>query len=1129
MSSIPGPILVFRIDASAVSQLNTATQTAFNQVRAQSKAAADAAVADWQRMSAQLRASIGQNALSVSQVADAHKRIVATIDTQLTLLRQKDTLTKRELADLKAMTLERERQTDAIKRGQNVGVTLGTQSALGQVSFQTTQGIERIVDSLVNRYLGGAAGAFTRTIRDISYYGGVGGASTGTAGGGVFGSLAAGFKTFTSAIPGAALAIGGLVAAEASLVAVGASVTKSMVGQAQAINTVAATTGLTTTQVQEYTHLAEEMGGGASNLVAVFARLQGQLGEYLISGKSADESTQKFVKALTEMGISITDSGNKLRPINDILEDLGARLQSIPDVATRNAYAFAALGPRGRELVEIFNQASLQGKTLKQALDDIARSGDIIPQSQIDNLQKVKNQFDEFGRSVHAQWLTIKEDIASVFLQLTHIQDVLPKGNLQGQAQQQAIAELRSNRTPLNTSLSLFIGTPQENAALLERANIIKLGGKAQADLAEAEKKYAEAIKENQGAEALKYAQEISSLREALALDKQRLNLLKERQRLFDEFSKNYGGRPNERGQSHERILNNLVNPLTAPNITTGNPATDFLASAGIPVPIGPGPAITAPKNPIDLLNQITDEFNSAYKTQQQIDREHFDELRSSLNDYLQGGLISWQEYYKSIEQIQATESKTMEEFQKRFNQEAGSLFDELLSGNARGFAKSLQKDLEDIALKPIKTLFENQLGSLFAGLDNAINHTGTGGGINLGGIGTATTPPFFGGPSGINISRIPGLGGLGGQRQFATQTMLVSAGSVTIGGAGIGGGATSTTAGIGGAIAQFGSFLGNNNPVSTTASAGPVTDFLNSIGLGSTTVARPGGSFFSNLSPFLGAGGLIGAAIAGHSIGGAISGASALGTAGLGALSKAGIISKGLGKTLGGVFGGAGLLASGIEQGGVAGGLQDLAGGAEIGTAILPGIGTAVGAIGGAITGIIRGLFGESYANKVKDYIQYHNYVAPPSETFQFASNGSIRSTLGTGFAQSGNLFSSFALPSNTPFTASAYTGQLTGAQLALLLQQGSIASANAFGTVLDPTQGGRVATTNRAFGTPSPSGLTPQINIHFNLPGYVDASSAAQALEPAMTHIIQRVTSSFRQSSSGWGSGVRAAAYLP
>lgn len=220
----------------------------------------------------------------------------------------------------------------------------------------------------------------------------------------------------------------------------------------------------------------------------------------------------------------------------------------------------------------------------------------------------------------------------------------------------------------------------------------------------------------------------------------------------------------------------------------------------------------------------------------------------------------------------------------------------------------------------------------------------------------------------------------------------------------------------------------------------------------------RGGSSLFSALTPFLGAGGLIGASLAGHSIGGAISGASALGTAGINAISKSSpnLISGSLAKTLGGVFAGGGLLASGIEQGGVAGGLQDLAGGAEIGTAILPGIGTAVGAVAGAITGIVRGLFGESYKQKVQDYITYHNYVAPPSETFQFASNGSIASTLSTGFAQSGNRFSQFALPSGTPFSASAFVGELTPSELALLLQQGSISSSSAFGSVLNPNQGG-------------------------------------------------------------------------
>ena len=172
MSSIPGPIISFKIDSSAISQINSATQNVASTFRAQMKSATDQTVAEWQRMSAQLRASLSsvgtEEVRSLNSIKNARGEIIRVVSQELSLLQSKDSLTKKELADLKAMTNERERQLDAIKRSVGVGVTSGTSSALGQVSFQTTQGIERMVDSLVNRYMGGAAGALTRTIRDAS-------------------------------------------------------------------------------------------------------------------------------------------------------------------------------------------------------------------------------------------------------------------------------------------------------------------------------------------------------------------------------------------------------------------------------------------------------------------------------------------------------------------------------------------------------------------------------------------------------------------------------------------------------------------------------------------------------------------------------------------------------------------------------------------------------------------------------------------------------------------------------------------------------------------------------------------------------------------------------------------------
>ena len=48
---------------------------------------------------------------------------------------------------------------------------------------------------------------------------------------------------------------------------------------------------------------------------------------------------------------------------------------------------------------------------------------------------------------------------------------------------------------------------------------------------------------------------------------------------------------------------------------------------------------------------------------------------------------------------------------------------------------------------------------------------------------------------------------------------------------------------------------------------------------------------------------------------------------------------------------------------------LNDAMAGASLGTAILPGIGTAIGAIGGAILGLFGSLFGDHGASQMRKY----------------------------------------------------------------------------------------------------------------------------------------------------------------
>lgn len=90
-------------------------------------------VAEWTAATAKLRADIALEKLTTDQITAERQRILQLINLEIGLLRQKDALSTKELADLRRLTLERERQKDALDRGSNIGLTAGTREALASI------------------------------------------------------------------------------------------------------------------------------------------------------------------------------------------------------------------------------------------------------------------------------------------------------------------------------------------------------------------------------------------------------------------------------------------------------------------------------------------------------------------------------------------------------------------------------------------------------------------------------------------------------------------------------------------------------------------------------------------------------------------------------------------------------------------------------------------------------------------------------------------------------------------------------------------------------------------------------------------------------------------------------------
>jgi hypothetical protein len=1132
MGTIPGPIISFRFSGA---EIQGAVQPAFQQIRQQAQTVSNQIADDWKRMAAQIRASVAQGVAGDKEIVAQRTQLLGILDRQITGYNRLNELSTKELSNLKAMTLERERQANAIKTG-TVGVTAGTNAALGQANQQVILGLGRVLDSLVNRYFGGAAGAAFRTARDVQYYSAQAGGGTGT---GILGGL-------TSEIPGGVLAVGGLTVGLTALAAAALAVTHNMAETAHSINSVAAETGLNTTQVQEYNELAKEMNLDASSLVNAFARLDSQLGKYLLTGKSADESTQQFVKVAKILGVSLEDSAKNIRPINDVIGDFGDKLQTIPNAGIRAEIATDAFGIRAKVLAEAMNLAAAEGKSLRDVLTTIGGSDVIIPEGQVQDLDRARGKWEELSRAVRGYITDIKEGVAGGVIGAADFLSGV--GNLP----QTIGGQLNNLRyfgfatSGAGTAATGPGGGPNilasinanraTNESLVKRAELIKAGSQAEFELLQAEKSYSEAVKTSSGADAVKYANQISSLKAVLDLEKQRAEVWKKIQETLwrPQGASTASGRE---ARCVQELMNNLLNPGQggAPEIGIGSSPVIKDVLSGVL-----GPQAKPGVNGFDVLSQINKEHDDLFKSQRQIDAEHYDDELADLKKAHDAKLISEQEYSDALLKLTQDRNKTLNDADKKYEDEAGSLFEDLISGKTKSFSEALLKDVENIALGPVKKIFEQLIGSQLQALSDLFSGkkpgaSGSAGGIwgtitgKIGGvIGPGGTPGWWPGAIG------GGAGGGVGQTGVSTQVMNVTAQVVniaTLGQAGGGtGGGFGNFFGATGLLGGFGNFFGNLNPFGGSgSSSGGAGGAAGNVSLLSKVLGQA--------SPFAAGAAALGLGLATGNESTIAIGAATLAGKAATALSGISSLPAGLSSALG-TFGQAapslGILASGIinadqsrtTAGKLGGTIEAGAGGALTGLILGGPIGAAIGGAIGLIGGGIASIFGggpQGFQQSVQYAMAHNQYHAPLSENFSFASNGSIASTLGTGFQQNGSSFSQYALPSNTSFAASALTGDLTWQQLYQLQNSGLNPNAPFLG---NPSTNPYVGQGPVGVHTSNPQ---PTVAVHVNLPGYIDAQGASAALTPHAALIAQIVSKQLTNSSSGFASSARRAVFPP
>jgi phage-related protein len=146
-----------------------------------------------------------------------------------------------------------------------------------------------------------------------------------------------------------------------------------------------------------------------------FEDLQGGL---LRLSKGMKDAPQKFAA----LGVSVRDANGEMRPTAEVLKDIAARFQSMPDGAEKTALAMELFGKSGAELIPMLN-AGKDGITA--LMDEAAALGLVISQDTADaagrfneNLDKLKATAEGLAAIVAAHLAPVLEQMSGWLLEV---------------------------------------------------------------------------------------------------------------------------------------------------------------------------------------------------------------------------------------------------------------------------------------------------------------------------------------------------------------------------------------------------------------------------------------------------------------------------------------------------------------------------------------------------------------------------------------------------------------------------------------------------------------------------------------------------------------------------------------
>ena len=327
---VAGPVIKFSFDeAGLVASVQQALGNIASQVAAANKSAAASISSQIANpliaQAAQLRALYSTGQIGLQALQAQQKNLLTLLDQQISKLATSNDLTKQQLATLKQLTLERERQSNALNRNTGVGITAGTQSALSSVSGPIIANISRLGTGLLG--VAGASGGETTAFA---------GAASGIA------AIASGGGAATAVVGGLTIALLAAAGAAAGLAVSGGNI-------AEQFSNISQRTGISIQNLQVLDAVAKTSGLSLDDITTGFRKFSQAISGSGVGDDGVAGGVHQASAALQILGVTSKDSFTAIEQVADAF-------QNLPDGPTKAATAISLFGRSGLSLIPILNQ-----------------------------------------------------------------------------------------------------------------------------------------------------------------------------------------------------------------------------------------------------------------------------------------------------------------------------------------------------------------------------------------------------------------------------------------------------------------------------------------------------------------------------------------------------------------------------------------------------------------------------------------------------------------------------------------------------------------------------------------------------------------------------------------------------